>query len=149
LHDVTSVDEIIARLGLRPHPEGGHFREMFRAADAQRAASHIAWTQPSNRLDQLQPGPHRPLGVVLMRLRVAEIHQHAVAHVLRHEPAEAANGLRDAFLIGRNDLAQVLWVHAGGERCRTHEVREHDRDLAALRLARRFGHELRCGLASA
>jgi hypothetical protein len=34
LHDVTSADEIIARLGLGPHPEGGHFREMFRAADA-------------------------------------------------------------------------------------------------------------------
>ena len=28
-----AADEIIARLGLRPHPEGGHFRETFRAAD--------------------------------------------------------------------------------------------------------------------
>ena len=26
------VDEIIARYGLRPHPEGGHYRETFRAA---------------------------------------------------------------------------------------------------------------------
>lgn len=32
-------DEIIARLGLRPHPEGGHYRETFRAADGSRGAS--------------------------------------------------------------------------------------------------------------
>jgi predicted cupin superfamily sugar epimerase len=31
---VTSADEIIARLGVRPHSEDGFFREMFRAADA-------------------------------------------------------------------------------------------------------------------
>ena len=32
-------DEIIARLGLKPHPEGGHYRETFRAAAGPRAAS--------------------------------------------------------------------------------------------------------------
>ena len=34
-----TADEIIARLGLQPHPEGGHFREMYRAADSPRGAS--------------------------------------------------------------------------------------------------------------
>ena len=86
----------------------------------------------TDRCNQLQSGPYRPLGVVLVGLRVAEIHQHAIAHVLRHEPAEAAHGLGDAFLIGRNDLAQVLRVHARGECRRTDEVGEHHRDLAAL-----------------
>jgi len=28
-----TADEIIARLSLRPHPEGGHYRESFRAPD--------------------------------------------------------------------------------------------------------------------
>ena len=32
-------DEIIARLGLQAHPEGGHYRETFRAADGPRGAS--------------------------------------------------------------------------------------------------------------
>ena len=82
--------------------------------------------------DQLQPCAHRPLGVVLVCLRIAEVDEHAVAHVLRHEAAEATHGLGDAFLIGRNDLAQVLRVHARGECRRTDEVREHHRDLAAL-----------------
>ncbi len=36
-----TADEIIALLGLKPHPEGGHFRETFRdeAATGGRAAS--------------------------------------------------------------------------------------------------------------
>ena len=34
-----TADEIIARLGLQPHPEGGHFRETFRSPDAGRSAS--------------------------------------------------------------------------------------------------------------
>ena len=100
--------------------------------DADTGLQRSAGLQRCHRRDQLQPRPHRPLGVVLMRLRIAEIHQHAVAHVLRHEPAEALHGLGDAFLIGRNDLAQVLRVHAGGERRRADQVREHHRDLAAL-----------------
>lgn len=36
------ADEVIARLGLKPHPEGGHYRETFRDArtvDGDRAAS--------------------------------------------------------------------------------------------------------------
>src|SRR5262249_23841804 len=45
---------------------------------------------------------------------------------------EALHRRCDAFLIGRNDLAQVLRVHAGGERRRTDKVREHHRDLAAF-----------------
>ncbi len=34
-----TADEIIAELGLKPHPEGGHFSESFRAPDAPRGAS--------------------------------------------------------------------------------------------------------------
>ena len=67
-----------------------------------------------------------------MGLRVAEVDEHAVAHVFRHEPAEALHGLGDALLIGGNDLAQVFRVHARRECRRTDQVREHHRDLAAL-----------------
>ncbi len=34
-----NADDIIALLGLQPHPEGGRFRETFRASDTGRAAS--------------------------------------------------------------------------------------------------------------
>ncbi len=38
---MSEADDIIARLGLTPHPEGGHYRETFRDAtpDGGRAAS--------------------------------------------------------------------------------------------------------------
>ena len=102
------------------------------SGDADAGLQWNTGLQPAHRLDQLQPRPYRPLGIVLMGLRIAEVDEHAVAHVLRHEPAEALDGLGDALLIGRNDLAQVLRVHARGERRRTDEVREHHCDLAAL-----------------
>jgi hypothetical protein len=37
--------------------------------------------QATNSVDRAQPRPHGPLGIVLMRLRVAEIDQDAVSHV--------------------------------------------------------------------
>ncbi|MBS0520269.1 MAG: cupin domain-containing protein [Proteobacteria bacterium] len=40
----ATADEIIARLGLQPHPEGGHYREMFRAAPAGAGQSRGAGT---------------------------------------------------------------------------------------------------------
>src|SRR5271167_1849362 len=85
-----------------------------------------------------------------MRLRITEINEDAVAHILRHKPAEATHGLGDALLIGRNDLAQVLRVHAGRECRRADEVREHHRDLTAfssvVRLRSNWSHDsgLRC-----
>ena len=65
-----------------------------------------AWVFRHLQPHQLQPCPHSPLCVVLMGLGVTEIHQDTVAHVLRNEPAEALHGLRNALLIGRNDLAE-------------------------------------------
>jgi hypothetical protein len=49
--------------------------------DAEPHAQILVRRQFANRLDHRQPGAHRPLGIVLMRLRVAEIDQHAVAHI--------------------------------------------------------------------
>ena len=50
---------------------------------------------------------------------ITKVHEDTVAHVFRHEPAEALHGLGHRLLIGRNDLAQVLRVHADGEGRRT------------------------------
>ena len=36
---MATADEIIARLDLQPHPEGGHYRQTFRAPDSPRGAS--------------------------------------------------------------------------------------------------------------
>ena len=90
--------------------------------DADTRLQGASCSRRTDRIDHLQPRPHRLLGVVLMRLRIAEIDQHAVAHVFGDEAVETAHGLGDALLIGGNDLAQVLRVHAGGKRRRADEI---------------------------
>ena len=72
--------------------------------------------QSTHSSDQLQPRAHGSLCVVLVGLRITEVDQHPIAHVLRYEAAEALHGLRDALLVGRDDLAEVFRVHAGRER---------------------------------
>jgi predicted cupin superfamily sugar epimerase len=45
MHGVPTAADIIARLGLKPHPEGGHYRETFRdtraGADGRSASTAI------------------------------------------------------------------------------------------------------------
>ena len=36
----TEADRLIAQLGLKPHPEGGHFREMFRDPEPAAGRAH-------------------------------------------------------------------------------------------------------------
>jgi len=70
-------------------------------------------------VDSAQPRPYRPLGVVLMRLRVAEINQNAVAHI----PGDEATGSGDDFgsgaVIRGDDLAHILGIQPRGECSRT------------------------------
>ena len=47
--------------------------------------------QPAHRVEDLEPGADRPLGIVLVRLGEAEIGQHAVAQ----EPGDVAVEARD------------------------------------------------------
>ena len=88
--------------------------------------------ETSDRRDQLKRSLYRSLGIVLMRVRIAKVHKDTVPHISCDEAAKAAHGAGHAFLIGRNDLAQVLRIHAGGERRRTDQVREHHSHLAPL-----------------
>ena len=141
-HHVRFGDALQARRKIRRLTDDAAFLRLSRSdniadhdqpgRDADAALQRSVRLEPGHRRDQLQARPHRPFRVVLMRLRVAEIHQHSVAQIFRHEPAEAAHRFGDALLIGRNDLAQILRVHASGERRRSDQVREHHRDLPAL-----------------
>ena len=86
----------------------------------------------ARRRHEREPGADRPLGVVLVRPRVAEVGQHAVAHVLGDEAALPLDRRRDAAVVGADQLAQVLGVEAGGERGRADQVDEHHRELTPL-----------------
>jgi hypothetical protein len=54
--------------------------------DAEPHAQILPRRQSADRLYYRQPSAHRPLGIILMRLRIAEIDQHPVAHVLGDKP---------------------------------------------------------------
>ena len=69
---------------------------------------------------------------MLMRLRIAEIGEHAVAHVFGDEAALARDLGRAAFVIGRDDAPHVLGIEPRGKRGRAEEVAKHDCQLAAL-----------------
>ena len=47
-----------------------------------------ATSELRHRLDQRQPRPHRALRIILVRLRIAEINEHAVAHVFGDEAVD-------------------------------------------------------------
>jgi hypothetical protein len=144
-------DDHLVWLGDRLQPRGqiGRFADdsaLLRVARSNEVADHDQpgrntdpGSQSGRRLErgyrrgQLQSRPYRALGVVLVRLRVAEIYEDTVAEIVRDEPAKAAYALGDAFLIGRDDLTQVFRVHACRERRRADQVREHHGNLAALR----------------
>ena len=89
-------------------------------------------SSPRQRLDQREPGPDRPLGLVLVRLRPAEIGEHAVAHVLGDVTRPALDHLGAAFLIGADHLAHVLGIEPRRQRGRADQIAEHHRQLAAL-----------------
>jgi len=83
-------------------------------------------------VDRAQPRPNRPLGIILMRSRIAEINHHAVAHVLADKAVEPGGDLGDGAMISGDDLAQILGIEARGERHHADEIADHHRQLPPL-----------------
>jgi hypothetical protein len=90
--------------------------------------------EPTDGVDQAEPGTDGALGIVLMRPRVAEIHQHAVAHVLGDKAVEAGDGFADGGMVGADDCAQILGIEDGRQRRRADQIAKHHRQLPAFGL---------------
>jgi hypothetical protein len=110
------------RAGVDAHPRRD-------AHPVLRLESRVERLQPAQ---QLAPGAHRPLGVVLVGLRVAEVDQQPVAQVL-HDLAAVAGGGGDGLgLVGLHRPAVGLGVELLGQRRRAHQIAEHHRQVAPL-----------------
>jgi hypothetical protein len=70
-----------------------------------------------------------------MGMRIAEIDQHAVAHILGDKAAGPADRVGNAAVISADHLAQILGIEAHRQRCRADQIAEHDRQLPSLGLA--------------
>ena len=97
-----------------------------------RTFQRLLYGEPADRVDDREPGAGRALGVVLVRLGIAEINEHAVAHVFGDKTAKAADGVGDAAVVGADDLAQILGIEARRQRRRTDQIAEHHRQLPPL-----------------
>jgi hypothetical protein len=67
-----------------------------------------------------------------MRPWIAEINEHAVAHILRDKPVETPDDIRDGAMIGADHLPQILGIEPRGQRGRADKVAEHHRELPPL-----------------
>jgi len=82
-----------------------------------------------------------------MRLRIAEIDQHAVTHVPRDEAIELGDNSGDGAVISADHIAQIFGVDARRELGRADQVAEHDSQLSPLGLcsdSRAWGRRRRC-----
>jgi hypothetical protein len=83
---------------------------------------------------QRKPGAHRPLGIVLMRLGIAKIGQHTIAHVLGNEATGPGNDIRATPVIGTEDFPHVFGVESLRQGSRADEIAKHDGELTSVRV---------------
>ena len=79
-----------------------------------------------------QPGPHRPLGVVVVGLRIAKADERPITQELGDIASIAGHHCGTGLQIGLEHGAVVFGVQLAGERRRVHEVAKQQRDLAPL-----------------
>jgi len=103
-------------------------------ARGERTAEPLA--QRAHTVDRGEARAQRPLGVVVVRLRVAEVGEDAVAQVLRDVALVAADRLAASVVVAAHHLAELLDVDLLGQRRRRDEVAEHDRQLTPFGVLR-------------
>jgi hypothetical protein len=67
-----------------------------------------------------------------MRLRIAEINQYAIAHVVGDKAVEPGNNFGYSVVICGDDLAQIFGIEPRRKRGRADQIAEHHRQLSAF-----------------
>jgi hypothetical protein len=125
--------------GLAEHGKFGGGADRDRFPDYDNAAGNadtaselrpIDGSHGRHRSNDIEPGSNGPFGVVLVRLRIPEIDEHAVAHELRHEAVKLGDARCDLFLISFDRLLQAFKLECRGEPRGINDVTEHHRQVA-------------------
>jgi len=69
---------------------------------------------------------------MLMRLRIAEIREDAVSHVLGDIAPEPRDDLSYGAMISAEQLPQIFGIKARCQRCRADQIAKQNSELAAL-----------------
>ncbi len=105
-------------------------------ADAHGEAGPIAagdlGAERRQRVDDREAGANRALGILLLRVRVAEIDEHAVAHELSDVAVEAPDSFAHRLLIGADHVTHIFGIDLRREARRLRQVAEHHGQVAAL-----------------
>ena len=104
----------------------------MRAESSGAPARGVPGVEVGQRALDRERRPHGALGVVLLRLRVAEQRHQPVAELLQHMAAKIGHRRRSLVEIGVDEVAPVLGVQLRGEARRADEIAEHDRDRTAF-----------------
>jgi hypothetical protein len=117
--------------------------ETRRDADARRQRLDEALdAQRAHGPAHLETRPNRPLGILLVRLRIAEIGNDPVLRAFGDRAAVLRHHVPDAPVAGCHDLAKVLGVEAGRKAHGVRHAAGHDGELPPLRRSR---PDHRCG----
>ncbi len=100
-------------------------------------------------LDHLETRAHGALGRVLLRRRIPEIGDQAVAGIFGDKPAEPVDDLGTGIKVRVHDLAQLLGIEPVGQSRRIHHVAVQDGQVPSLRIASRRRARLRIRAAGA
>ena len=141
-------DEDRARPGLRLHPRGevwrvaehlaGRFHNNRPGLNADacgqlwRALGGIPVVEVRNCALDRERSAHCTLGVVLLRLRIAEQSHQPVAELLQHMTAKIGHRSRSLVEIGIDEVAPVFGVQLRRDACRADEIAKHHCDRPAL-----------------
>ena len=85
-----------------------------------------------DRFHQAQPGPNGALGVVLVRHRIPEVGQDAVAQILGDVTPELLDDGRACRQVGPDESPKVLGIQLSGDRRGSDEVGEQHGHASAL-----------------
>ena len=83
-------------------------------------------------LDDREPSPHGAFGIMLMGVGIAKKRENSVAHIFGDKSAVGRDQGCAALVICSDDAAHVLRIEPSRHRRRSHEVAEHDGELAAF-----------------
>src|SRR5260370_757585 len=109
----------------------------------RRTSTSTSSSRPTSRLSAAPPNASNPLstalgrrtpplGIVLMRSRVAKIGEHPVTHVLGYKAIEPGDDPGDGAVIHADDFVQILGIEPCRELGRADQIAEHHRQLPAL-----------------
>ena len=104
----------------------------MRAAKRGLARAFVLAVQLGQRALDRQRRPHRALGIVLLRHRIAEQRHQPVAELLGDLAAHFRHCRRSGIEIGADEVAPFLGVEPRGDAGRIHQIAEHHRDMAAF-----------------